>query len=349
MAVYLCNVRYTIINHAENPPISKSFMKAIAFKEHGDISKLQLVELDIPKPAPGDVLIRVKALGVNRAETYMRKGEFGAVMPVSGIECVGEVVEDTRGILSPGAKVAAFMGGLGRTRNGTYAEYTSAVGTNVVPLNSTLSWADLAAIPESYATAWSCLFDVHQLKRGDVLLVRGATSALGQAAINLAKDAGATVLATTRNPDRAASLQKLGAAKVLTEGGELAGTVRSLYPAGIDCVLDLVGTRSMFDSLKTLKKDGRVVVAGFLGGREPIPFEVLTHMSIGADLKFFASFAYGSPDYPVSKIPLQAIVEKAEMGIYQSKPVRVFPFEQLPEAQRLMESNQANGKIVVEL
>ncbi len=324
-------------------------MKAIAFKEHGDIRKLQLIELDIPKPAPGDVLIRVRALGVNRAETYMRKGEFGAVMPVSGIECVGEVVEDTRGMLTPGAKVATLMGGLGRTRNGSYAEYTSAAGTNVVPLRSTLPWAELAAIPESYATAWTCLFDVHQLKRGDVLLVRGATSALGQAAVNLAVEAGATVIATTRNPDRAASLLKLGATKTLTEGGELAGAVRGLYPAGIDAVLDLVGTRSVFDSLQTLKKGGRVVVAGFLGGREPIPFEVLTHLSIGVDLKFFASFVYGSPDYPLSKIPLQAIVEKAEKGIYQARPARIFPFEQLPEAQRLMESNQANGKIVIEL
>ncbi len=324
-------------------------MKAMVIQQSGGPEQLALRELPVPQPASGDILIRVKAFGINRAETYMRKGTWGNVAPVSGIECVGEVVEDTTGQLPEGARVAAMMGGLGRTRNGSYAEFTCAPATNVVPLKSSLSWADLAALPESYATAWSCLFDCHHLKRGEVLLVRGASSALGQAAINIAVEAGAVVHGTTRNKDKMPRIQDLGVSHVVTEGGDLAPVVREHFPDGIDCVLDLVGTRSMQDSLKMVKKGGRVVIAGFLGGRDPIQFEVLSGLQTGADLSFFASFALGSRDYPLSKIPLQAMVEKAEKGIYKASPARIFNFEQLPDAHRLMESNEANGKIVVQV
>src|ERR1700757_3068240 len=106
-------------------------MKAIVIKEHGGPEQLVIREMDVPKPGPQDVLIRVKAFGINRAELYMRKGTWGQIAPVSGIECVGEVVHDATGALPEGAKVAAVMGGLGRTRNGSYAEYTCAPATNV--------------------------------------------------------------------------------------------------------------------------------------------------------------------------------------------------------------------------
>ncbi len=334
-------------NESTNIKNGENHMKAIVIKEHGGPEQLVLRELDMPKPAKGDVLIRIRAFGINRAETYMRMGTFGQVASITGIECVGEVVEDTTGVLPPGTRVAAMMGGLGRTRNGCYAEYTCALATNVVPLQSSLSWADLAAIPESYTTAWCCLFDCHYLQPGQVVLVRAATSALGQAAINLAVDAGATVLGTTRSKDKEPLLKKLGVEKVFIEGGDLAPTIRELYPRGIDCVLDLVGTSRVQDSLKMVKKAGRVVVAGFLGGREPIQFEVLTGLQIGAELYFFASFALGSGNYPLANIPLQAMVEKAERGIFQTKPARIFKFDEVPEAHRFMESNQANGKIVV--
>ena len=95
------------------------------------------------------------------------------------------------------------MGGMGRTINGSYAEYTSVPVSNVVAIESELSWAELAAIPESYATAWTCLHRNLELKSGQTLVLRGATSALGQAALNIAAHAGANVIATTRNPDRA--------------------------------------------------------------------------------------------------------------------------------------------------
>jgi NADPH:quinone reductase-like Zn-dependent oxidoreductase len=329
---------------------NKLIMKAMIIQQYGGPEQLAFRELPVPQAADGDILIRVKAFGINHAEIFMRQGAWGNVAPVSGIECVGEVVNDTTGRLREGARVAAILGGMGRTRNGSYAEYTVAPATNVIPLESSLSWTHLAAIPESYVTAWCCLFDRHRLQKNQVLLVRGATSALGQAAINLAVQAGATVIAATRSEAKKNLLQSLGAASVLIENYELAPQIRKIHPDGIDYVLDLVGNRTVHDSLKTAGKGGRVVMAGFLGGHEPVSFDVISSLPTGVDLTFFGSaFVLGNQDYPFSGIPLQKMVHDAEKGVYRTKPVRVFDFEQIPDAHRLMESSEANGKIVVQV
>jgi NADPH:quinone reductase-like Zn-dependent oxidoreductase len=186
-------------------------MKAIIIEQYGGPEKLAIQNLSNPEPKPGHVVIAVKAFGINHAETHMRKGEWAEAAKVSGIECVGVVKACPGGEFNAGQKVAAFMGGMGRTINGSYAEYTSVPVSNVVAIESELSWAELAAIPESYATAWTCLHRNLELKSGQTLVLRGATSALGQAALNIAAHAGANVIATTRNPARAQKLTALGA------------------------------------------------------------------------------------------------------------------------------------------
>ena len=105
-----------------------------------------------PEPKAGHVLIAVKAFGVNHAETHMRKGEWAEAAEVSGIECVGEVVAAPAGEFQPGDKVAAFMGGMGRTIKGSYAERTLVPATNVMKITTDLSWEEFAVVPESYAT-----------------------------------------------------------------------------------------------------------------------------------------------------------------------------------------------------
>lgn len=239
------------------------------------------------------------------------------------------------------------MGGMGRTRNGSYAEYVCAPLTNVFPLKTPLDWAEFAAIPEVYAAAWSCLYGNLRIKNGDVLFVRGGTSSLGQAAINIAKHAGLTVLTSTRSGDKVGLLKGLGATQALIENGALSETMRSLYPDGIDGVLDLVGNSTLLDSLKMVRKDGAVCIAGFLGGGTPIVFDPLTQMPSSINLSFFASFMLGTPHFPLSSIPMQDIIERVADGSYKAKPVKVFNFEQIADAHRLMESSNANGKIVV--
>jgi NADPH:quinone reductase len=323
-------------------------MRAIVITEPGGPEVLQIQEVADPVPAEDEVLIRVKAFGVNHAETHMRKGEWPEATPISGIEGVGVVVTDPSGVLAEGTKVLAIMGGLGRSRNGSYAEYTTAPAANVASIETSLDWPDLAAIPESYATAWLTLHGNLELEAGQSLLVRGATSALGQAAVNIASDLGARVIATTRRENRAEFLRSLGAGSVVIENGNISGEVHELAPGGVDRVLDLVGNSVLRDSLQVVGVKGRVCQAGFLGGLGPVvDFLPIVDMPSGVQFSFFGSFEVGTVTYPISAIPFQEIVAKAEAGIYRAKPSRVFTFEEIAEAHRVMEASQAAGKLVV--
>jgi NADPH:quinone reductase-like Zn-dependent oxidoreductase len=324
-------------------------MKATVITEHGGPEVLQIRELPDPVGGDSEILIRVKAFGVNHAETHMRKGEWPESTPVSGIEAVGSVVRDPSGKLAEGTGVLTIMGGLGRTRNGSYAEYTLAQAANVAPIETSLGWTDLAAIPESYATAWIALNDNLELRAGQSLLVRGATSALGQAAVNIAGDLGAKVIATTRREERAELLRSLGAEEVVIDDGQIAERVRALAPDGVDCALDLVGNSVLRDSLRTVRPRGRICQAGFLGGLGPVEnFLPVFDMPSGVQFSFFGSFELGTDDYPLSMIPFQEIVAKVEAGIYKAKPSQVFSFDEIANAHRVMERGEAGGKLVVE-
>jgi NADPH:quinone reductase-like Zn-dependent oxidoreductase len=323
-------------------------MRAIVLSGFGGLESLVIKELSDPQPKAGHVLIAVKAFGVNHAETHMRKGEWAEAAEVIGIECVGEVVAAPGGEFQPGDKVAAFMGGMGRTINGSYAELTLVPATNVVRITTDLSWEAFAVVPESYATAWTCLHGNLQIEKGQTLLLRGATSALGQAALNIAANAELNVIATTRNQARFEKLLELGAKRVELEGPEL--SKRLPEAKKVDVVLDLVGNRTLLDSIAIPHRHGRVCLGGWLGGLAPIPdFNPLLQMASGVHFSLFGSFVFGTPEFPVSEVPLQEIVDRVAKGIYKAKPVAVFSFDEIREAQRLMESGQAFGKIVVKL
>ena len=174
------------------------------------------------------------------------------------------------------------------------------------------------ALPEVYATAWAGLHQNLGLQPGQTVLVRGATSALGQAAVNIAAEDGVTVIATTRSAGRADLLRGIGAASVLIDDGALADQVVRLN-LRVDGVFDLVGNSAPRDSPRIARPGGRVCQLGFLGGLEPV-----------------AEFN-----------PLQEMITKAESGRYRAKPVKVFGFEEIVEAHRAMEQGLAAGKMVV--
>jgi NADPH:quinone reductase-like Zn-dependent oxidoreductase len=326
-------------------------MRAIVVTEYGGPDVLAIRELPDPVPGAGEVLIRVKAFGLNHADTYMRSGVWPFGIEVLGIECAGVVEEDPGGELAPGTAVVALVGGMARTRNGSYAELVTVPAANVVPVKTTLSWADLAAIPEAYATAWTGLADNLALKPGQTVVVRGATSSVGQAAVTIAAEHGASVIATTRSPAREPRLRELGASEVLIDDGEIAARVRAAHPGGADCVLDLVGNAVLRDSLRSVRTRGRVCQLGVLGGLAPVDgFNPLADMPSGVQLSTFASaFVLGGEDYPLAGVPLQDMVGKAEHGAFAVKPARVLPFEQIADAHRVMDAGQANGKLVVTL
>jgi NADPH:quinone reductase-like Zn-dependent oxidoreductase len=323
-------------------------MRAIVLDHFGGLDGLVIKEIPEPQSESGKVVIQVKAFGINHAEMHMRRGEWAEAAPVSGIECVGIVKSCPSGEFAVGSKVAALMGGLGRTINGSYAEYTRANVGGVAQIESDLPWEELAALPESYATAWTCLFRNLELVKGQTLLIRGATSSFGLAALNMAVDAGARVIATTRSRDRFRKLEELGAHRVELEEPELSARIPKAKQ--IDAILDLVGNSTILDSLRILRRGGRACLAGWLGGLEPIKdFNPLLQMASGVYLTFFGSFVFGTPGFPLSDVPLQEIAKKVEQGKFIAKPSRVFRFEDIREAHRVMEGNEANGKMVVKL
>ncbi|SFI03747.1 NADPH:quinone reductase [Collimonas sp. OK307] len=322
-------------------------MKAIIRKQFGGPDVLEMVEVAAPTVQPGAVMIEVRAFGLNRAELYMRRGEWGEVAAISGIECVGRVVSDATGCLLPGQTVMALMGGMGRTINGSYADYTVVPASNVIPVNTSLQWEVLAALPETYSTAWTCLHRNLELKAGQRLVVRGGTSSLGQAAIDIAVQLGAEVIATTRSAERAPLLRKLGAHHVVISNGELFEALAAIG-GRVDAVLDLLGNSTVVDSLHATRRGGRVCLAGFLGGLAPlVDFNPLSQLPSGAHLSFFGSFNFGSEDFPLSDVPMQQIVNLVEGGQLRGRPSRIFAFSEASDAHQLMERNEAQGKFVV--
>ena len=321
-------------------------MRAILRTGFGGPEVLEIREVPEPEPKAGHAVIEVKAFGINHAEMHMRKGEWAEIADVSGIECVGRIKSCPGGEFAIGTKVATLMGGLGRTINGSYAEFTRAPVSNVAAIESDLSWAELAAIPETYATAWTCLFRNLEIARGQTLVIRGATSSFGQAAVNMAVNAGARVIATTRSRERFGLLEKLGVGRVEMEGPELSKRVAETKQ--LDAVLDLVGNSTILDSLAMLRRGGRACLAGWLGGLAPIAdFNPLLQMASGVYLTFFGSFVFGTPGFPLSDVPLQAIAGDVAAGRYKASPSRVFRFEDIREAHQVLDANQANGKMVV--
>jgi NADPH:quinone reductase-like Zn-dependent oxidoreductase len=327
-------------------------MKAIYIEKFGGPEVLQIKDVPKPTPESGFVLIRVKAFGFNHAETHMRKGEWPEFMPISGVECVGIVEACPGGEFTPGTIVTALMGGLGRTLNGSYAEYTNAKVGHVVLLGTAseppLPWGQLAAIPESYATAWTSLYRNLEIKKGQTLFIRGATSALGKAAIALAVNEGARVTATTRNPARDASLLALGVEKVVREEPGISKKLNLSIEDKYDAVLELVENSTLLDSLELLRRDGRLCLAGWLGGLAPmVDFNPLLQMANGVHFSLFRTPDFGLPGFPTSDVPLADIVQLAVEGKINVKPAKTFAFDQIQEAHKMLDEGTANGKVVV--
>lgn len=198
-------------------------MKAIVLNEPGPVENLNLLELPIPEPPRGWVRIAVKAFGLNRSELHTRLGlAEGVTFPrVLGIEATGIVDDPGTTDLHVGQQVVAMMGGMGRIFDGGYAEYTVVPRTQVIPFESDLPWETLGAIPETLQTAYGSLTKGLDLQAGQTLLIRGGTSALGLVATTLAKEVGATVIATTRQPDRIATLREQGVDHPIVDTGQL--------------------------------------------------------------------------------------------------------------------------------
>lgn len=322
-----------------------STMKAVMIREAGGPEVLILEDRPIPTPKPGWVLIRVRAFGLNRSELFTRQGHSPNVRfpRILGIEAVGEVVEAPNGEFAPGDKVATAMGGMGRAFDGGYAEYTLVPASQVQKIETALDWATLGALPEMVQTAHGSLHTSLRLEAGQTLLIRGGTTSVGLAAAILAKKLGATVIATTRNPEREAMLIDNGADHVIIDDGEIAGAARGLLPKGADRVLELVGTTTLLDSLKAVGRGGAVCMTGMVGGRWE--FERFSPMDAIPTAVSLTTYAGGAEDFMAT--PLQDFIDQLESAGANAPIGMVFAIDEIIEAHRAMEDNRAGGKIVV--
>jgi NADPH:quinone reductase len=322
-------------------------MKAIVVEHAGAPDVLQIRTLPRPLPRPGWVLIQVKAFGLNRSEMFTRQGlSPGVTFPrVLGIECVGLVEAAPETNFAVGQTVAAVMGGMGRAYDGGYAEYTLVPASQVIPLHTTLPWELLAAIPETYLTAWGSLFDAMEVQTGQSLLVRGGTSSVGMAAIALAKDKGLQVLATTRNKAKAEALRENGADDAVIDTGQVADPVKRRVPGGVNGVLELIGTVTLLDSLQAVAPKGIVCFTGLLGNAWVLhEFEPLAALPSTVKLTTYQTETLTAAN---STQALQQIVDGVAAGRYRVSVDRVFHFNEIVEAHRYMEENRAKGKLVV--
>lgn len=323
-------------------------MKAIVVEQAGGPEVLQIRDIPQPEPRAGWVLIKVKAFGLNRSEMFTRQGHSPSVKfpRVLGIECVGEVVAAPETALQPGQKVVALMGGMGRTFDGGYAEFTLVPAKNVFPVNTNSAWEILAALPETFGTAWGSLVEAMDVKAGQTLLVRGGTSSVGMAAITLAKGLGLNVIATTRNPDKETALRENGADIVLLDDGNIADKVKQ-QQLKVDAVLELVGATTLGDSLKAVSAKGVVCSSGILGNAWIIKdFEPAGFIPSTVKLTTFSSGDIVSNN-PIWVEAMQKIVDGVAENRYRPNLDKIFHFEQIVEAHHYMEENQAKGKIVV--
>ncbi|MGB5609631.1 zinc-binding alcohol dehydrogenase family protein [Eudoraea sp.] len=322
-------------------------MKAAITLQSGAPEVIQMQERAIPEIKEGWVLIKIKAFGLNRSELFTRQGHSPHVQfpRIQGIECVGIIEEDLSGTYHKGQKVAAIMGGMGRDFDGGYAEYTLVPLKIVFPFESNLPWSTLGSIPEMFQTVSGSLTQALEVRSGETLLIRGGTSSIGMLSCQLAKHLGLTVISTTRNKSKKEFLIENGADHVLIDNGTVAEELKELFPDGVNKVLELIGIKTLKDSLKCIKRRGIVCMTGILGGEW-----TLKEFTPMGDIPSLGRLTvYMGDAANLKKDLLQDFIDAVTDGEITLNLDKVFRLDQIVEAHRYMESNLAKGKIVVEI
>ncbi|MCB0490688.1 MAG: zinc-binding dehydrogenase [Cyclobacteriaceae bacterium] len=322
-------------------------MKAAVTTRQGLPDVIEIREVPMPEVKSGWVLIRVKAFGLNRSELFTRRGDSpGVTFPrIQGIECVGVIEEDPSNTFQKGQQVAAIMGGMGRAFDGGYAAFALVPLSIVFAFSSQLPWYTLGAIPEMFQTVSGSLHQALEIESGETLLIRGGTSSIGLLACQLAKAKGLTVISTTRNADKKKALLDNGADHVLIDEGNVRDQVRSLYAEGVDKVLELIGTRTLKDSLKCIRPKGMVCMTGILGNE----WTMKEFTPMGDIPSLGRLTVYMGESKNLSKDLLQEFIDEVEKGNVTLNIDTVFTLDQVAEAHQYMEDNKAKGKIVVEV
>jgi NADPH:quinone reductase len=323
-------------------------MIAIAIREPGGPDVLTPVERPLPEVGPGDVLIRVAAVGVNRPDVMQRQGKYPpppGAPDIPGLEVAG-TIEQVGGEVAGwriGDEACALVSG------GGYAEYCSAPAAQCLPVPAGLSLTHAAAIPETTFTVWSNLFDRGRLREGETVLVHGGTSGIGTTAIQLARAFGATVFATAGSAEKCAACTALGADGAFNyrESDFVEEVRRATGGRGVDVVVDVVGGDYLQRNLEVLGMDGRLLLIGQLGGHKS---QISTTPIFRKRLTITGSVLRPRP--VAEKAGIARAVHQHVWPLIESGAVRVLvhatiPLRQAAEAHRIMERSEHIGKLVL--
>jgi NADPH2:quinone reductase len=321
-------------------------MTAIAITRPGGPEVLRPVKLPVPVPGRGEILVRVKAAGVNRPDVLQRQGAYPpppGAPETPGLEIAGEVTALGEGVrrYEAGDRVCALVPG------GGYAEYAVVHEDNALPVPPGLSFSEAAAIPETFFTVWTNVFDRGRLKEGETLLVHGGSSGIGTTAIMLGKAFGAVVAVTAGSAEKCRACRELGADLAINYREEDFAAVLAEKAIRPDVILDMVGGDYVAKNLKVAALNGRIVMIAFQKGSRleadwmPIMLKRLTFT--GSTLR---------PRSVAEKAEIARALEKRVwplFGAEQLKPVifRSFPLAEAAEAHALMDSGEHIGKIVL--
>lgn len=339
-------------------------MKAVRFHQHGGPEVLTLEDAPDPAPRPGLAIVRVRACALNHLDIWQRRGIERVKIPfphISGADVSGEVVDSAGGtpssmrvMLQPGLSCgtcAACLAGrdnrcarydvLGYMSDGGYAELVRVPEANLIPIPAHIDFVEAAAFPLTFLTAWHMLFTRARLEEGEIVLVLAAGSGVGQAALQLARHAGAFVIATAGSPDKLALATKLGADATIDHSTEdVAAAVKKITAGrGADIVVEHVGRATWDASVRSLARGGRLVTCGATTGHDAAVD--LRHL-FGRQLSLLGS-------YMGEKAELLKAARLFFGGIVRPVVDRVFPLAEAAEAHRHLESRRQFGKIVLEL
>jgi len=325
-----------------------STMTAIEITEPGDPEVLRPVSCAVPSPAAGEVLIKVVGAGINRPDVFQRKGAYPpppGASDIPGLEVSGTIANVGTGVTywQEGDAVCALVSG------GGYAEYCVAPIEQVLPIPSGMEVADAAALPETFFTVWTNVFDRAALQPGESLLIHGGSSGIGTTAIQLAKNLGSTVYATAGSPEKCALCEKLGATKAINYRDEDFEEVlkAATNKGGVDVILDMVGGDYVAKNIRLLAPEGRLVFIAFLkGSKAEVDFNrVMRHRLkiMGSTLRPQSVAAKGK----IAGHLKQTVWPLLDSGVVQPIIDSRFPLSDAAGAHALMESSAHMGKILL--
>lgn len=323
-------------------------MQAILVPTPGGPEAMTLGDAPDPEPKPGEILVRVHAAGVNRADVLQRMGRYPpppGASPTLGLELAGEVAALGPGAsrFQPGDRVMALVTG------GAYATRAAVPEVAALPVPAGLDFAQGAAIPEAFLTAWLNLFTLGGLEKGETVLIHAGASGVGSAAIQLARETGARVITTVGSDEKAALCRELGAAVAVNRHRDdlVKAAMEATDGAGVDLVLDVVGAPSWAANLEMLRKGGRLTLIGFLGGsRGEVDLGPVLRKSLTVRGTTLRGTSLPDKDRLVAAFGAFALPRFAD-GRLRAVVDCTFPLARAADAHRHMEANRNAGKIVL--